>query len=65
MQFWLFILVQTVKWNVNIFNADIIKKTFTLVPWTLPAPLGASLSTMDIKAIIWIIINNYRHWLHY
>lgn len=53
-----FILAQTVNGLLTylIMYMDIIGKTFTYVPWTTPAPLGAALSTMDVKAFVWIII---------
>lgn len=52
-----FILAQTVNGILTylIMYFDIIGKTFTLVPWTTPAPIGAALSTMDVKAFIWVI----------
>lgn len=53
-----FILAQTVNGLLTylIMYLDIIGKTFTYVPWTTPAPLGAMLSTLDVKAFIWIIL---------
>ncbi len=53
-----FILAQTVNGLLTylVMSMDIIGKTFTYVPWTTPAPLGAALSTMDVKAFVWILL---------
>ena len=53
-----FILVQTVNGLLTylVMYTNIIAKTFTLVPWTTPAPIGAALSTMDWKAFVWVLI---------
>lgn len=53
-----FILAQTVNGLLTylIMYVDIIGKTFTYVPWTTPAPLGAMISTMNFKAFIWVIL---------
>lgn len=53
-----FIVAQTVNGLLTyaVMYFDIIGKTFAYVPWTTPAPLGAALSTMDLKAFIWIIL---------
>lgn len=53
-----FILAQTVNGVLTylIMYVDIIGKTFTYVPWTTPAPIGAAISTMDFKAFIWVIL---------
>ena len=53
-----FILAQTVNGLLTylLMSMDIIGKTFTYVPWTTPAPLGAALSTMDVKAFVWILL---------
>ena len=53
-----FILAQTVNGVLTylIMYVDIIEKTFTYVPWTTPAPIGAAISTMDFKAFIWVIL---------
>lgn len=53
-----FILAQTVNGLLTylIMYVDIIGKTFTYVPWTTPAPIGAAISTMDFKAFIWVLL---------
>lgn len=53
-----FILAQTVNGVLTylIMYVDIIGKTFTYVPWTTPAPIGAAISTMDFKALIWVLL---------
>ncbi len=53
-----FVLAQTVNALLTyvVMYTNIIGKTFTLVPWTTPAPLGAALSTMDYKAFIWVLL---------
>ncbi len=53
-----FVLAQTVNGILTylIMYLDIIGKTFAIVPWTTPAPIGAALSTMDVKAFIWVLL---------
>lgn len=53
-----FILAQMVNGLLTylIMYVDIIGKTFTYVPWTTPAPLGAAISTMDFKAFVWVLL---------
>lgn len=53
-----FILAQTVNGLLTylIMYVDIIGRTFTYVPWTTPAPIGAALSTLDFKAFIWVLL---------
>lgn len=63
-----FILIQTINGVLTYFvmHFDIIGKTYTYVPWTTPAPIGAMISTMDFKAFIWVIfliIINTIIWL--
>lgn len=53
-----FVLAQTVNGILTyvIMSLDVIGKTFAIVPWTTPAPIGAALSTMDIKAFVWVLL---------
>lgn len=53
-----FILVQMVNGMVayGLMKCGILAKTFSVVPWTTPAPIGGFLATMDYKAPIFIIM---------
>lgn len=53
-----FILVQTINGLLTYFvmRYDVLAKTFTYVPWTTPAPIGAALSTMSIGAFFWVML---------
>lgn len=52
-----FIGVQTVNGILTyiVMKLDILGKTYTYVPWTTPAPIGAAIATMSIIAFFWII----------
>lgn len=52
-----FIGVQTVNGILTyiMMKLDILGKTYTYVPWTTPAPIGAAIATMSIVAFFWII----------
>lgn len=52
-----FIGVQTVNGILTyiMMKLDILGKTYTYVPWTTPAPIGAAIATMSILAFFWII----------
>lgn len=52
-----FILVQTVNGLLTYYamRLNLLAKTFTYVPWTTPAPLGAALSTMSVLAFFWVV----------
>lgn len=52
-----FIGVQTVNGILTyiVMKLDILGKTYTYVPWTTPAPIGAAIATMSILAFFWII----------
>lgn len=52
-----FIGVQTVNGILTyiMMKLDILGKTYTYVPWTTPAPIGAAIATMSIIAFFWII----------
>ena len=52
-----FIGVQTVNGVLTyiMMKLDILGKTYTYVPWTTPAPIGAAIATMSIVAFFWII----------
>lgn len=52
-----FIGVQTVNEILTyiVMKLDILGKTYTYVPWTTPAPIGAAIATMSIIAFFWII----------
>ena len=52
-----FIGVQTVNGILTyiVMKLDILGETYTYVPWTTPAPIGAAIATMSIIAFFWII----------
>lgn len=53
-----FIGVQTVNGILTyiVMKLDVLGKTYTYVPWTTPAPIGAAIATMSIIAFFWIIL---------
>lgn len=53
-----FVIVQMVNGLIayGLMHFDILGKTFSVVPWTTPAPIGGFLATMDYKAPIIIIL---------
>lgn len=53
-----FIGVQTINGILTyiVMKLDVLGKTYTYVPWTTPAPIGAAIATMSIIAFFWIIL---------